>query len=97
MKTIVVAALLTSMASFAFAHDKALGDNPELYGSVLLDHDTSPPGETMKGEGELYGSIIANPKYLKSDPNARVERWNPATDTCSLGDLDQSVYAERAC
>lgn len=97
MKTIIVAALLTSMASFAFAHDKALGDNPELYGSVLLDHSAAPTGEPMKGEGELYGSFIANPEDLKSDPNARVERWNPATDTCSLGELYQGVYADQAC
>ena len=55
MKTLIVAALLTSMASFAFAHDKALGDNPELYGSV-----------TTRGAVDFRGTVDIY--YRKASP-----------------------------
>jgi hypothetical protein len=75
MKRILLASLLSALASVSLAHDDALGDIGELYGSPILDHRATAGGEPLKGEGELYGSFFANPETLKADPDAKVVPW----------------------
>jgi len=91
MKKIIAAILLSSAASLAMAHHGDLANNPDLYASPLLDHSAAASGEPLKGEGDLYGSIIENPDLFKSDPNAKVEPWTPADEWKTRGDLYQNV------
>lgn len=74
MKTIIIAATIAVLVTttVTWANDKQLGSNEDLYQSPLMDHDKgAPTGDVMKGEGDLYGSHMANPEDVKPHSNAR--------------------------
>lgn len=75
MKRIILASLLSALASVSLAHDDVLGDISELYGSPFLDHRATAGGEPLKGQGELYGSFLVNPETLRADLDAKVLPW----------------------
>lgn len=73
---ITAIAILGSTAA-AWAHDEHLGGNEDLYQSQLMDHGKGARGgEGQKGEGDLYGSHMANPADVTPTPGAR----HPAID-----------------
>ncbi len=78
-KTAFITALaLLAAVSAGWAHDKQLGGNEDLYQSPLLDHDKGSRNvEAQQGEGDLYGSHIADPQEVVADPRARVEPIGP--------------------
>jgi hypothetical protein len=76
MKKIITAATIAFLvtATTTWANDKQFGGNEDMYQSPLMDHDKgAPTGEVMKGEGDFYGSHMANPEDVKPHSNARPE------------------------
>ncbi len=76
MKKIITIAAIAILGSStaAWAHDKELGGNEDLYQSQLLDHGKGAVGgKAQKGEGDLYGSHLANPEDVMPAPGARAE------------------------
>lgn len=75
MKKIIAIATIAILGSTtaAWAHDEHFGKDGDFYGSMLTDHDmkSSKGGEGQKGEGDLYGSHIANPEDVTPKPGAR--------------------------
>lgn len=63
MKKIFAIAILALLSSSAFAHDRIMGGNPDMYGSPLLDHGTAEKAHALQmGYGDQYGSsLIAQP------------------------------------
>ncbi len=87
--TIVSIALLGT-ATATWAHDEHLAGNEDLYGSMLLDHSKgSRGGEGQKGEGDLYGSHLANAEDVIPNPNAKPEPIDPRN---ALHDQDPEGY-----
>jgi hypothetical protein len=80
MKKVLAFISIALLSSVAVAHHQILGDNPDLYGSSLLDHDSGDLAgqEAQKGEGDLYGSHMANPEDVTPDPNAKVDTYDYA-------------------
>jgi len=76
-KPIIIATIAILGASTGvWAHDKALGGNPDLEGAIILEHGKGSTNvEAQKGEGDLYGSMLANPDELKPNPNAQIDRY----------------------
>ncbi|HID46706.1 MAG TPA: hypothetical protein EYP34_13245 [Chromatiaceae bacterium] len=71
--TIAAIAILGSTTA-TWAHDEHFGGNEDMYGSALTDHSKgAPTGGVMKGEGDLYGSHMANPEDIASNKNAKPE------------------------
>ena len=72
---IVAISLLTSTAfADSRSHEEHLGTEGDAYGSQL--NETHDPGSRAKGpgqqgEGDFYGSHLANPEDVTADPNAR--------------------------
>ncbi len=76
MKKIIAIAAIAILGSTtaAWAHDKTLGGSEDLYQSPLLEHDKGTKGgEPQKGEGDLYGSHVANPEDVTPTPGAKPE------------------------
>ena len=76
MKNTITAAAIAILASTTttWANDKQFGGNEDMYQSPLMDHDKgAPTGEVMKGEGDLYGSHMENPKDVKPHSNVKPE------------------------
>ena len=72
-KTIAIAAItVLGSTTAAWAHDEHLAGNEDMYQSPLVDHTRGTGGsEGQKGEGDLYGSHIANPQDVTPTPGAR--------------------------
>ncbi len=80
MKKIIAIAAIAILGSTtaAWAHDEHFGANEDMYGSMLTDHSKGSKGdEGQKGEGDLYGSHMANPEDVTPTPGAK----HPAIDT----------------
>lgn len=92
MKKIIAIAAIAILGSStaAWAHDDVLGGNEDLYESQLIDHGKgSKGGEAQKGEGDLYGSHLANPEDVTADPEAVPE---PIERREALHDQDPEGY-----
>lgn len=77
MKKMITIAAITIIGSTtaAWAHDAHFGGNEDLYGSALVDHGQgAPAGDVMKGEGDMYGSHMANPEDITTNPDAKPEQ-----------------------
>jgi hypothetical protein len=74
-KIITIAAIaILGTTTAAWAHDEHFGGNEDMYGSALTDHSKgAPTGEVMKGEGDMYGSHMANPEDVAVNRNAKPE------------------------
>ncbi len=74
-KIITIAAIaILGTTTAAWAHDEHFGGNEDMYGSALTDHSKgAPTGDVMKGEGDLYGSHMANPEDVAANRNAKPE------------------------
>lgn len=76
MKKIIAIAAITILGSTtaAWAHDEHFAGNEDMYGSQLTDHGKGGQGgEGQKGEGDLYGSHLANPEDVEPNPGAKAE------------------------
>ena len=78
MKKVLAVVTMALLSSVAMAHDQTFGGNSDMYGSSLMDHDSGDPKgqEAQKGEGDLYGSHLANPEDVTPDPNAKVDTYD---------------------
>lgn len=74
-KIIAIAAIaILGTTTAAWAHDKHFEGNEDMYASPLMDHDKgAPTGDVMKGEGDMYGSHMANPEDVAVNRNAKPE------------------------
>ncbi|BAO44372.1 hypothetical protein [Thiolapillus brandeum] len=73
----------------AWAHDQHFGGNEDMYQSALLDHGKgAPTGQSQKGEGDLYGSHMANPEDVATNPNVKRKQLKPS----DLDDQDPEGY-----
>ena len=92
MKRITAIAAIAILGSTAaWAHDDTLGGNPDLYQSPLVDHSKGSAGhEGQKGEGDLYGSHVANPEDVTPNPSAKLEPIDPKE---ALHESDPEGYA----
>ena len=76
---IAAIAILGGSVTATWAHDQQLGGNEDLYGSMLMDHKPGSQGhEGQKGEGDLYGSHVANPEDISPTPGAKPEPIDPS-------------------
>jgi len=84
MKRITAIAAIAILGSTAaWAHDDTLGGNP--------DHSKGSAGhEGQKGEGDLYGSHVANPEDVTPNPSAKLEPIDPKE---ALHESDPEGYA----
>ena len=92
MKKIIAIATIAILgsATAAWAHDKSLGGNEDLYQSPLLEHDRGTKGgDPQKGEGDLYGSHLANPEDVTPNPGVRPE---PIDQREALHERDPEGY-----
>jgi len=86
----LAAVALLGISTTGWAHDAALGGNPDLYESPLLDHGKgSQASLAQKGEGDLYGSHLANPEDVTPNPGANPE---PIDRRNALHDQDPEGY-----
>lgn len=59
MKKTIAAFSLALVAGTAMAQDRVFGDNPEMYGSPLLDHASPHPHiQVQRGVNEEYASLL---------------------------------------
>jgi len=92
MKKIIAIAAIAILGSTtaAWAHDEHFGSNEDMYGSMLTDHSKgSKGGEGQKGEGDLYGSHVANPEDVTPTPGAKAK---PIDRRNALHDQDPEGY-----
>ncbi len=92
MKKIITVATIALLATgtAAWAHDEHFAGNQDLYGSMLIDHSKGKRGgDPQKGEGDLYGSHLANPEEVTPNPNAQPERVDARN---ALHDQDPEGY-----
>ena len=93
----IVAISLLSSAAFASgtkSHAVHIGTDGDAYGSQLNELDdpgtrATSPGQ--QGEGDLYGSFLANPEDVTPDPNARRKPIDQAAVRLMNSDPDQNM------
>jgi hypothetical protein len=74
MKKLFAIVAISLLSSTAFAHHNHLGTEGDAHGSQLIEHNNpgaraTSPGQ--QGEGDFYGSHLANPEDVTPDPTAR--------------------------
>ena len=70
MKAFIILGAISLISSSAFAHDKVLGGNSELDGSVLLDHGTAPASNTIPRNHDHGDDTAKN--FVKHDHDQRI-------------------------
>jgi hypothetical protein len=78
MKKVLAVIAIALLSTAAIAHDEHFADNEDMYGTALTDHGPGGKGglEAQKGEGDLYGSHIANPEDVKINMDAKVDVYD---------------------
>ena len=78
MKKVLAVIAIALLSTAAIAHDEHFADNEDMYGSALIDHGPGGQGglEAQKGEGDLYGSHVANPEDVSINLNAKPEPFD---------------------
>jgi hypothetical protein len=78
MKKLLAIVAIALLSTAAVAHDEHFADNEDMYGTALTDHGPGGKGglEAQKGEGDLYGSHMANPEDVSINKNAKPEPYN---------------------
>lgn len=70
MKTFITVGAICLLSSSAFAHDKVLGGNSELYGSPLLDHGSTPAVNTLPLNHDHGDDTVKN--FIEHDHDQRI-------------------------
>ncbi|MCU7936464.1 MAG: urea transporter [Candidatus Thiodiazotropha sp. (ex Dulcina madagascariensis)] len=86
MKKIFAIASLALLTSVVLAHDKTFGENPDMYGSPLLDHDTAERDQAVQmGMGDNYAS------QLIPQPADHTHKAEPAVYSVNDPDGNQDI------
>jgi hypothetical protein len=98
MKKLFAIVAISLLSSTAFAdnrsHAEHIGTDGDAYGSQL--NETNDPGTRatspgQQGEGDLYGSHIANPEDVTPDPTARRKPIDQVAVRRMNSDPDQNM------
>ena len=98
MKKLFAIVAISLLSSTAFAdnrsHAEHIGTDGDSYGSQL--NETHDPGTRatsagQQGEGDFYGSFVANPEDVTSDTNARRKSIDQAAVQRMNSDPDQNM------
>ena len=94
MKIFFVIIAISLLSSTAFAHHDHLGTDGDAHGSQFIEHNNPGSRATsagQQGEGDLYGSHIANPEDVAINPYARVQPIDQAAVQAMNADPDGNL------